>query len=320
MFSRLTGVSRVARTYSTAQKNDSALFLSDLMKRIDNINAKTKKIAELKKQPSAPTSKAGSPKKAGAVKKTQDAAKAAPATRAPRSNFRQEKKITIKDHPLSRNTFKLMDEANFKKTDRAPARRSGAPRSGNPPSRNAESRLAAGPGQKARPQRPKRVDLAKKGPAVERIVLKDLVVKDYRPSIGGDDFFYGKPATLATSLTSRVAAVAKEALLESKYPYKLPKSIIDKLDSSFAGNKFILQKDFNLDVDATKFGDRINKVVRGQVDTIELGKNPEATSVFTANQLARNGDLTIAQQQTIYDVASGLKSAKLLLEGAVWNK
>ncbi|SGZ51730.1 CIC11C00000002167 [Sungouiella intermedia] len=315
MLSRFVGVARGARAYSSVQKAESTLFLSDLMKRIDSINTRTKRIAEAKtvakqgQKPQKNSNRAAS-KEVKAAKDTK-MAKPAPKLRARNDSAR----IAVKDHPLSRNTFKLMDESNFKKPERA--------RRGNPPSR-AENRPASarnGPAaqnQRARP--PRRTTPARPAPTTERIVQKELVVKDYKPAVSGDDFFHGKPASLAISTSSRVAAVAKETLLESKYPYKLPKSIIDKLDSSFAGNKFILQKDYTLDVDVATFGTRINQVVKGEVNKINIGEKPATTSVFTATQLARNGDLTIAQQQTIYDVASGLKSAKLLVEGAVWNK
>lgn len=324
MLSRFVGLARPARAYSSVQKNDSAMFLSDLMKRIDSINTRTKRIAEAKT--SAKPEPKGQKRKPVATKsatktstKTSDskANSTTPKLRARKENAR----IPVKDHPLSRNTFKLMDESNFKRPERS--------RRANPPSRSQTKPAAAtsggpkpsartGRSQMARARPPRRADSGSAAPG--RIVQKELVVKDYKPAVSGDDFFYGKPASLAFSTSSRVAAVAKETLLESKYPYKLPKSIIDKLDSSFAGNRFILQKDYSLDVDVAKFGSRINLVVKGQVDTINLGKKPVATSVFTATQLARNGDLSIAQQQTIYDVASGQKSAKLLVETAVWNK
>lgn len=316
MFSRFIGVAsigRTARAYSSVQKNESALFLSDLMKRIDSINTRTKRIAEAKAS-AKPEPKQQKQRKSPTAK-TQEPKKAKP---APRLGARTETaRISVKDHPLSRNTFKLMDEANFKKPDRS--------RRANPPSRS-DSKPATprsgGFSQRTRARPPRRSTAASSTAAASpgRIVQKELVVKDFKPTISGDDFFHGKPASLAISTSSRVAAVAKETLLESKYPYKLPKSIIDKLDSSFTGNKFILQKDYSLDVDVAKFGSRINHVVKGEVDTINMGQKPVATSVFTATQLARNGDLSISQQQTIYDVASGLKSAKLLVETAVWNK
>lgn len=336
MFTRFVGVSRVARAYSSVQKNESALFLSDLMKRIDSINTRTKRISEsqaatksdLSKQKKAGSQRQNNNKKQDASKK-QDATKKqagqskssglaqqpASASRTGPAFRTQQAKIAIKDHPLSRNTFKLIDESNFKKSDRGPSRRA------NPASRNAEGRTNNRPNARARPQRSLRSTPSRNtNTPTERVVQRELVVAEYKPLVSGDDFFHGKPASLAISTASRVGAVAKETLLESKYPYKLPKSIIDKLDSSFTGNKFILQNDFNLDVDVAQFGDKVNKVVKGKVDTIDLGKKPVATSIFTATQLARNGDLTKAQQQTIYDVASGLKSAKLLVEGAVWNK
>lgn len=311
----------MARRAYSVDKGDKSLFLSNLMQRIDNINTRTKEVAE-------------------------ERAKIKPTHVSGKKNFRPfrkavfegtQGKVVVKDHPLSKNTFKIMDESNFRNGGSRP----------NPPSRNAEARKSlsprndnstrierprinrppragmpprAGRPQTSRPPRARRSDDKLKFQDTESVVVKELVVTNYQPKISGDVFFHGKPASLAISTTSRVAAVAKETLIESKYPYKLPKSIIDNLSSDFVGNHFILQKDFNLDVEAAKLGDRISKVVKGNVDTIDVGSKPEATSLFTAAQLARNADLSLAQKQSIYDVASGLKLAKLLVEGAVWNK
>lgn len=308
MFTRLVGVSRV-RAYSTAQKNESALFLSDLMKRIDSINTRTKRISETQaaQKIEASEQKKPAPQRPNKSKKPQsaknDSKPASPQTFAARTRGA---KIAVKDHPLSRNSFKLLDESNFKKAERGPRR-------ANPALRNSESR------PKPKNNRPLRNSPVRDTKA-ERVVQRELVVENYKPAVGGDDFFYGKPASLAVSKSSRVAAVAKETLLESKYPYKLPKLIIDGLDTTFSGNKFILQNDYNLDVEPVVLGAKVNKIVKGQVDQIEMGAKPVATLVYTASQLSRNGDLSLVQKQTIYDVASGLKSAKLLVEGAVWNK
>lgn len=308
MFTRLVGVSR-ARAYSTAQKNESALFLSDLMKRIDSINTRTKRISETQAAQKIEASELKNPaqQRPNRSKKPQnaknDSKPAAPQTFAARTRGA---KIAVKDHPLSTNSFKLLDESNFKKAERGPRR-------ANPALRNSESR------PKPRNNRPLR-NTPVRDTKPERVVQRELVVENYKPVLGGDDFFHGKPASVAISQSSRVAAVAKETLLESKYPYKLPKLIIDKLDTTFSGNKFILQNDYNLDVAPEVLGAKVNKIVKGQVDQVKMGAKPVATLVYTASQLARNGDLSLVQKQTIYDVASGLKSAKLLVEGAVWNK
>ncbi|EEQ37102.1 hypothetical protein CLUG_01225 [Clavispora lusitaniae ATCC 42720] len=317
MFTRAS-FTRGIRLYSS-QNNEGASFLSDLMKRIDTINARTMKLKDVKQnkpKASKHTQKAEKSQKqaSSSEKKTKNNQK----TQAPRKTqgvFEgQSAKISVKDHPLSRNTFKLMDESNFRK---------------NAASRNPESRNSK---PKQTSEAPRRRPQARRRPASKpsagalspssssNIVSKELVASPLKPSISGDAFFYGKPTTLTTCTTSRVAAVAKETLLESKYPYKLPKSIIDKLDDSFTGNRFLLQKDYTLDVDVATFGDKIKKTVKGEVENISMGEKPTTSSVFTATQLMRNGDLDIAQKQTIFDVASGLKSAKSLVENAAWNK
>lgn len=311
MFTRTGTLTRGLRCYSGASNQNGALFLSDLMQRIDTINARTMKLSETKAAAAPKTPK--SPKQGQSkAQKTQKQQKPAQ-VKSKKPSVAEGTKIAVKDHPLSRNTFKLMDESNFKPRNTR-----------NPESRNAGARQRQQPATKPLAPRKKpqvgRVRAGAKTPVEGPIVSKDLVASSLKPSITGETFFYGKPTTLTTGTTSRVAAVAKETLLESKYPYKLPKSIIDKLDDSFTGNKFLLQKEYSLDVDVAKFGDRIKKVVKGEVDQVELGKKPEATAVFTAAQLMQNGDLDLAQKQTIYDVAAGLKSAKLLVENAAWNK
>lgn len=308
MFTRTSTLTRGLRCYSSGPSQNGALFLSDLMQRIDTINARTMKLNDTKTEAQkAQKSQKQTQKQAPRTPKQQKGVRA----KAP---VHEGTRIAVKDHPLSRNTFKLMDESNFK------------PRTAkNPESRNAGARQRQTPQTKTaaprkKPQVARKRAATPKTPVDGPIVSKELVAGSLKPSISGETFFYGKPTTLTTCTTSRVAAVAKETLLESKYPYKLPKSIIDKLDGSFTGNKFLLQKDYTLEVDVAKFGDRIRKVVKGEVDQVDLGKKPVASSVFTAAQLMQNGDLDMAQKQTIYDVASGLKSAKLLVENAAWNK
>lgn len=304
MFTRASTLTRGLRCYSSGPTQSGALFLSDLMQRIDTINARTMKLNEAK-----PEGQKAAKSQKQPPKQTQKAQK----QQRPRAPVLEGTRIAVKDHPLSRNTFKLMDESNFKPRNA----RTAESRNGGARQRPSGQNKTAAPRNKPQVARKR---AAPKTPVDGPVVSKELVSSGLKPAISGETFFYGKPTTLTTCTTSRVAAVAKETLLESKYPYKLPKSIIDKLDGTFTGNKFLLQKDFTLDVDAAKFGDRIRKVVKGEVDLLDLGKKPVPTSVFTGAQLMRNGDLDMEQKQTIYDVASGLKSAKLLVENAAWNQ
>lgn len=323
---------RQARFYST-EKN---AFVSSLMQRIDSINLRTKKLSEENKRSEQKATAQTSLSKKLATKKLSATQQQHVASRKP-----EESRIKVKDHPLSSGMFNLMDENNFAGSSKVRAGRfrqnngarrdgakSGSARSDAGPRRDGVNAGARRNSSQAGPKKPFQrktgtrtsAPSKKAGENVQRVVLKELVAEDVKPAVNGDTFFYGKPATLATSVTSSVAAVAKEALLESKYPYKLPKSIIDKLDSSYAGNSFIAQNDYNLDVDAQHLAERVKRVVKGEAEVLDLGKKPSDLDRFTARELMRSGDLSLQQKQRIFDVASGLKTAKLLVEGAAWNK
>lgn len=293
---------RAVRFYST----DKNAFVSSLMERIDSINQRSKKLA---------SANAASPKQANKPRPAQKAAPKAPV---------RQTKIVVKDHPLAGNSFassafSLMDESNVRgnRGPRTPAQgdarrrpagaeRKSAPRQGKKPFERKTGRRTAATAKEDKP--------------VQKVVQKELVSHPLRPQLSVDEFFYGKPAKLATTVRSSVAAVAKEALLESKYPYKLPRSIVEKLDDGFTGNSFILQKDWNLEVDPAVLGERIKRVVKGEAEGIVASKDAPAAVRAAERELMRSGDLSTLQKQTIYDVASGLKSARLLVENAVWNK
>ena len=305
------------RSYSTSAPGLSG-FLSDLMKRIDKINLKAELIGQ---------SQAVNTLKP--VKKQQSKSFVPKTTRAP-----ARAKIAVKDHPLSSNMFKLMDEKNFLRSNKQPVKRGdtaqtqprGPPR-GPPRGDRPQGRFAGRPGrpEQAGDRRPRRND---RKPAFNQkfkaqpasIVPKKLQSAALKPTLGGDVFLHGKPAKLGVSASTRVAAVAKECLLKSNYPYKLPKSIIDGLDERYSGNKFILQKDFTTDVDAEFFQDRIRRVVRGEADDLRIAQSATPAEQATRQGLMANGSLSMEHKQTIYDVVAGVKSAQDLLKDAAWNK
>lgn len=320
------------RSYSTlGGPSGSSGFLSDLMKRIDTINMKTEKIAQNQTQSAGFQQKRTSgsqktQKKAFSPSKSINATARAPA----------KAKIAIKDHPLSSNMFKLMDEKNFlgmsrqgpRQGPRQGARKGqfqGAKTDGNAQTRPQQRTQTFGDrkpgarrvgGNKRTPFNQKRGRTAR--PA--SIVPKKLQSAALKPAVTGDVFLYGKPAKLGVSTSSRVAAVTKECLLKSQYPYKLPKSIIDGMDEGFSGNKFLLQKDYDLTVDPEHFQDRIKKVVRGETEELVVSKKASLAEQDTHRGLVANGSLNMENKQTIYDMVTGLKSAQDLLKNAAWNK
>lgn len=296
MFTRVRPV-RGVRLYSSENK-EGALFLSDLMKRIDSINERSKSL----KGPE----KSKKPVKAPSFMKKPEVYR-----------------TKVKDHPLSANTFQLMDNSNRK----AGGARTGGARRFDGPRKDGAQRNAGGP-RPPRKDGPKKFGRPTAKPrvaALPHFAPKVLLPKSYEPTVLGDTFFYGKATTTVHSLTSRVAAVAKEALLKSKYPFKLPRSIVKNLDSTVTANPFILQKDFNLEVNEQELGDRVKQVVKGEVqqltiDQSKIKKDTLAAALSASDLLMRNGSYSLAQKQTVFDVAAGLKPVLLLLQNAHWNK
>lgn len=301
------------RLYSTESKD--SLFLSDLLNRIDKISAKSTSILN-EKRLKKPTQRTSSP-----TEKT-------------------DVKVKVADHPLASNSFK----DNAKKFNRSsdnkkfredrPAR---GPRE-NKPQRDARAKTPRENSTTEKPivanrnARPPRRDSKprfnqKKSTIADAPVIpsKKLTVETYTPKVNGSTFFYGKPTTVNPGLTSRVASVAKEALIESKYPYHLPKSVINSLDET-PRNKFLLQKSFTLDINEEKFGKRINEVVKGKWEELQFNptdfKDEESLKLASTlkNELMKNGDLSISNKNTIFEAALGLKTPKQLVQGTHWDK
>lgn len=319
MLSRVVASARSVRFQSTGLQPQPN-FMADLMKRIDSINERSK-VAHQQRLDLADKQKQKQAQKLAKTAKTAKAADTPKPRPAPVVAKRQER-VVVKDHPLLRNAFKLMDELNFQKPQgakrntqpRANARHAAGASAG---ARNgAGPRFAArnSPRSAARLRFPKKDAAAPESPAVQ---LKQVVVTSLKPELRGDDFFYGKVATFNATYTLRVASVAKECLLESRYPYLLPKAVIASAPADAPQNRFILQKTWTETVEPDFLADRVRKVVKGQPDNIELGKKPDQ---FSAGLLQRNGDLSLLQKQTIYDVVAGVKSLQSLTETAAWKQ
>lgn len=154
----------------------------------------------------------------------------------------------------------------------------------------------------------------------QSIVPKKLVESPYKPTLGGDVFFHGKIALVGLNTSSRVAAVAKQTLVLSEYPYKLPKAIIESIDENFAGNDFLLQKDYSLDVDPQTLGQQIRCVVKGEPEVLAEAQKGPGLLPLTHGQLIRCGGLPISQKQSIYNIVAGITDPKDLFKDAAWNK
>ncbi|KAF3988629.1 hypothetical protein FT663_01976 [Candidozyma haemuli var. vulneris] len=156
------------------------------------------------------------------------------------------------------------------------------------------------------------------------IATKKIESVAYKPSINGDTFFYGKATSALAGDSARVSAVAKEFLIKSRYPYKLPKSIIDSVQPGIVGNRFLLQKDWKLGVNPEEFKSRMREVFKGEVQQVTPDKATpkDVLPVIedAAQVLMKNGTYSVADKKIMLDVASGITSPKQLLQNAHWVK
>ncbi|CUM50446.1 unnamed protein product [Debaryomyces tyrocola] len=308
------------REYSSESGKES-MFLTDLLSRIDKISSTTKKIAE--KQGSGAQGGLGKPK--GSQGAAQGAARRAKGPADKTVKARTEK-VQVTDHPLFNAKIETRgpnrQESGYK-GPRAP-RSPRTPRTGGAGGVSATS-SAAGARPAKRPTRP-REPRRQKAIDVQPIKSKNITYGPYKPQLDNNTFLYGKVTSFNNCTTARVASVAKEALLDSKYPYMLPKDIVNNLAPGVTRNRFLLQSNFTLDVNPEKLSTRIKEVVKGEVVDLPVDKSqfkdPEAlkSALFTKQQLMKNGDLSLADKQKIFDVASGLKTPKQLVENSHWAK
>lgn len=282
----------------SVRHNLSSPFLSDLLKRVDAVTLRALKAP---KAPAAPAKKAAKPKKPTAA-----AAKPAPEP--------QVAKVTIADHPLNtKNTFGQFQDRQ-ERGQRAPrTQRTNAPRGprGDRPPRRDQKRTAKGPARK--------VESSKS--TGSGAPLKELHAEPLVPRLGGNTFLYGKPVSLAILPSSRVAAVTKDALVASKYPYKLPKLVIAQLPEAHP-NQFILQQlSFSVLVNPEQFKERYAAVVKGEPVVVADGKFAgNAAAQFAKHQVSQNGDLSLQQRQQVFDVVTGGKSLQEVFKEAAWTK
>lgn len=299
------------RQYSSESGKDS-MFLTDLLSRIDKISSTTKKIAENQSSGGVGGQKltrGGPGATAQAARKNRNS--------GDKSMKPRNEKVQVSDHPLF----------NAKIENRGPNREGGykgprgprAPRTGATTGDAGGARPAKRPMRAREPRRQRTVD-------VQPIKSKAIKYGPYQPQLNNNTFLYGKATSFNNCTSARVASVAKEALNESKYPYLLPKDIVNNLAPGVARNRFLLQSNFTLDVDPVKISTRIKQVVKGEVADLPVDKSqfkdPAAlkSALFTKQQLMNNGDLSLADKQKIFAVAGGLQTPKQLVENAHWVK
>lgn len=338
-------VLRPIRFYSQGEKDKlPALFLTNLLNRIDNINTNREKARLTQKQSQGEDVKAKSPNnKTDGQRDAKKAPKRPPMNKEPNS---RNDKIKVSDHPLSLN---WLDEGNFLKSPNT----EGKVRSNRPNSAQRSLRPQRRPGNNQRlegstnydkvgaatenagDRRPRKPRSFAKAPAAarqqppskvtgpSRVEAKFIEAKPLQVKIDGDTFLYGKATTTQLNTSSRVAAVTKEALIKSNYPYKLPKSIIQRAPT-YAVNRFLLQKNFDLHVDESWLKMRLGEVVKGDVEKLAVDKaTPKELKNFAASAAAAlqgNASFSFPQKRVMLSAASGLTSPKSLLANAHWVK
>lgn len=280
------------------------LFLTNLLKRLDQVNttaaaSRTKDVKSVKK---------GKPGVQAKAPKTAATGEFSPARANPGTAR------TVKDHPMMQSRFRpdaskasdRLSNASDRPRPSFANRTPQKPRSDRPSNRPAAKRV---------------VRKAKTAPSGEVVYpTKKVTAGPFEPKVSGDTFLYGKLTSVNPCVSSRVASITKEALIDSKYPYLLPKSIIDTLGNP--KGKFLAKANYSLDVDVQKVGARFNEVVLGR--TVDIKVDPKLASdphaQFTHGQIMKNATVSLEKKQLMFDAVNGLKSAKEVVGNAPWVK
>lgn len=324
---------RVAAVRHVHGGGEDSMFLSDLLKRIDRINSTTKRLAQDRstKRPAGGSQEGSGQAKSreagGARKQSSEGAK----------------------EPVKRESVKVADHPLFGGRLAARGLRSGAEGQGQQRARGAR-RAPRAPrddvqrelGKKDQSRRDGVNTGAKRGRAgqtgkgagfsaprtapggvlEQKVATKQLTYGPFLPQLSASSLFYGKVSGVNTSTSVRLASVAKEVLLESNYPYKLPRDVINTIRPGVVRNKFVLQSNYSLDVDANKLQTRINEVVRGRIPSVpESDAAEKLPGVERAQKLIHeNNTMSIADKAKVFGAAAGLLSPSQLVEGAHWIK
>lgn len=336
------------RTYATSPD-----FLSDLLKRVDQVTSRASALKPYKDLPlKKGTNKAagGDAKKNGPKRRTDHHAQkqasgsargsgeAAKTPHTPKqrtsdtdylsfSSASSTSTIKVKSHPLMNTFGAAYAGTSFSlasDSSRGGPRRNPRPQRTDPAnasssnSQSPQSRLAT---SALRPQRkPRSVPVRGRPSGKKEVVYATTspVLVPVQPSLSADNLFYGKVATVNTSVSSRVASLAKQTLVESKYPYLLPQHVIDSLPTK-PQNRFIAHRNHSLGVDQDTFFNRFKSLVLGKYSPLQIP--PKLVSATEAAQvLSRNGSIPHELKQTIVEAVAGKLLAKDLLKDAVWLK
>ncbi|EGW35040.1 uncharacterized protein SPAPADRAFT_58172 [Spathaspora passalidarum NRRL Y-27907] len=156
-----------------------------------------------------------------------------------------------------------------------------------------------------------------------RIVSKEAQPHALAPTINAETFFYGKVPSSNATVSARIASIAKLQLIKSKYPFNLPKNVIELAPRKLPGetiNPFILQNNWNLTVGGKSLAYTVKRAVKGKIDYVQTGKATGSDVQFTSAMINKNASLALKQKQVLFDAVNGTISPRSLLANASWNR
>ncbi|CAH6720146.1 hypothetical protein CLIB1444_03S05446 [[Candida] jaroonii] len=262
---------RCIRNYSTG---DKPLFLSDLLQRVQKINLNVK-----------PKVQAVKPKKVNV--KTNQKPVIRPTTdesKKQRFSVTDVSIIDIAEHPL----------ANSGVRSRFQTPRTSKPR--NPRVNRKQT------------SRPRQLKSATSNDTIE-LSTKTIKPISYKPSLT-NSFMYGKSTNFQINLTSRITSVIKSQILKSKYPYKLPRSIIDNAPED-SGNRFLLSSNYTKEINEQDLINEINEKVKGSLNNI-----PE--SLESDKKINQNPTLSLSSKQVMTNIIQ-TKNLSQIFNDAHWR-
>lgn len=334
---------RIAAVRHVHGGGEDSMFLSDLLKRIDRINSTTKRLAQDRstKRP------AGGPQGGSGQAKNREATGARKQASEGAKEPVKRESVKVADHPLfggrlaarvQRSGAEGQGDNGARQRGQGQQRARGARRAPRAPRDDAQKELGkrdqsrrdgvnTGAKRGRSGQTGKVSDFAGPraapgGVPVQKVASKQLTYGPFLPQLSASSLFYGKVSGVSTSTSVRLASVAKEVLLESNYPYKLPRDVINTIRPGVVRNKFVLQSNYSLEVDSDKLQTRINEVVRGRIPSApESDAAEKLPGVERAQKLIHeNNTMSIADKAKVFGAAAGLLSPSQLVEGAHWIK
>lgn len=336
------------RTYATSPD-----FLSDLLKRVDQVTTRAsalkprkdlplKKIAgkvnggDAKKTGAKGKSGNGAQKQAsGSVRGSGDMVKTSRTVKSRTSDSEfletvstlSASTIKVKSHPLMNTfgaayagtSFSLASDSSQGSPRRYPrSQRTDSASTTSSKPQSSQSRSANSAQRPAR--KPRSVSVRGLSSAKKEAVYATTspVLVPVQPNLSADALFHGKVASVNACVPSRVASLAKQMLVDSKYPYLLPQDVIDSLPTK-PQNRFLAQRNYSLEVDQNTFFNRFKSLVMGKYSPLQPPSD-SVSATEAAQVLARNGSIPLEQKQKIVDAVAGKLLAKDLLKDAVWMK